>query len=67
MSWKPGQCPKLVWLSRKDIGAKVGRKGGGTRLMLGDVQCWTLEPLHKPDEYVCYRLVPIKPSRRAKP
>lgn len=69
MSWKNGQVPIYVWLRREDVGAKRtnGRtSGGGSRLALGNVKCWTWEPLHEPDKWACYRLVPAKSKRRKK-
>jgi hypothetical protein len=59
--WKEGQVPNLIWLSRKDLGAK-----GGARLMLGNVKCWTINMSLNSAEYVCYRLVPVKSKRRKK-
>lgn len=55
--WKEGQAPVYVWLSKKDIGAKKRGKCF-TRLCLGSIKCWTMEPLHEPGKWVCYRLVP---------
>jgi hypothetical protein len=62
-SWKEGQCPDRVWLERKDVGAhisKIGLKKGKrykTRLWTGRVNYWAVEPVHRPGEYVEYRLV----------
>lgn len=65
MSWKNGQCPQYVWLKRDEVGAKrkEGRNfGAGARLAVGSVLCWTMEP-HKPKQFACYRLVPVKSKR----
>jgi len=57
---KDRQVPAIVWLSRKDVGATKMPNDCGSRLLLGDdVKCWTLEPLHEPGKWVCYRLVAV--------
>lgn len=61
MKWKEGQVPLYIWLDRKQIGAKShSDKGPGTRLLLGNVKCWTMNLALNPKEWVCYRLVPNK-------
>lgn len=68
MSWQPGQVPQYVWLPRnpkEGVGADRRGKWGGSRLLVGKVKCWTMEP-PEPHKWACYRLVPSKSRRKKK-